>query len=167
MASDRPFVYNSMMVKRRLFPIKRKVEPPKVINTDLDRYQDDNYKYHQLNTQEMHSQILNEVPKYGRKNKKYHSGEYYQIKYGKPLADMIENDRLTCQLNNKTSYLDIGVGKSYFPKVNNCRICGHSGKYFCTICNQGVCSQPCFQTHQTFGCHAFQKICYQSNANEM
>ncbi|XP_026468502.1 zinc finger HIT domain-containing protein 1-like [Ctenocephalides felis] len=82
------------------------------------------------------------------RKKKSKSAEYYKTRFRKSLAQMIEDDKLTNEINYSTA-----VAKpSEKPDRHFCAVCGFPSNYTCTTCGSRYCCVKCLNTHQDTRC---------------
>lgn len=82
-----------------------------------------------------------------RNKKKERTPEYYQMKYRKNFQQLVEEDRIESDLNNRVSYLDVAAEDSNLPLRHFCAVCGFLSKYVCLSCGTRFCSIKCMDTH--------------------
>lgn len=87
-----------------------------------------------------------------RGKRKERNPEYYQAKYRKSFLQLVEEDRVIAEENEWVSYSDVAAGKSDYPPLNFCAVCGFFGNYICVSCGARTCSQKCLGTHYETRC---------------
>lgn len=72
----------------------------------------------------------------------------FMFRFRKSLAQMIEDDKLTNEINYSTA-----VAKpSEKPDRHFCAVCGFPSNYTCTTCGSRYCCVKCLNTHQDTRC---------------
>lgn len=87
-----------------------------------------------------------------RNKKKERTAEYYQMKYRKNFQQLVEEDRIDAELNNRPSYLDAAAEDSKFPPRHFCAVCGFMSNYVCLTCGTRYCCIKCMNVHLETRC---------------
>lgn len=82
-----------------------------------------------------------------RSKKKERTAEYYQTKYRKNFQQLVEEDRVDAEQNNRMSYLDTAAEDSDFPPRHFCAVCGFLSRYVCLSCGTRFCTIKCMDMH--------------------
>lgn len=140
---DRRRIMDETSRKRRLRKVMEQLES--------DNYHDD-----------PHADLVmsKKVPKFednleqrtSRTKKKERTAEYYQSKYRKNFQQLVDEDRLEAETNNRPSYMDIQCEESHLPSRHFCAVCGFLATYSCLSCGTRYCSIRCLDTHVETRC---------------
>lgn len=121
----------------------------------MEIYESDNYH------DDPHADLVmsKKIPKFEenleartRNKKKERTAEYYQMKYRKTFQQLVEEDRIDAELNNRMSYLDAAAEDSKFPARHFCAVCGYQSKYVCITCGTRYCCIKCMHIHLDTRC---------------
>lgn len=122
----------------------------------MEIYESDNYH------DDPHADLVmsKKIPKFeenlesrsSRTKKKERTAEYYQMKFRKTFQQLVEEDRIDAELNNRVSYLDAAAEDSKLPARHFCSVCGYKSKYVCITCGTRFCCIKCMNIHLETRC---------------